>query len=248
MQNVCRKVSKKLVRSCFVLLVILGGTLTAFSQSVSVNTTGSPPNASAGLDVDFPNLGFLIPRVALSGTTSFSPLTAHVAGMMVYNTAIAGDVVPAFYLNDGSKWLLCESSGISAGDMQYWNGNTWDIISAGQTGQLLQLGSTGIPVWVGAGYATLIAVPISALTSTTASSGGNITSDGGFSITSRGVCWNTSSNPTIALATKTIDGAGSGSYVSNLTGLTAGTIYYLRAYATNITGTVYGNQVIFKTP
>ncbi len=82
---------------------------------------------------------------------------------------------------------------------------------------------------------------------TTAQSGGNITADGGSSIISRGVCWSTSANPTNALSTKTSDGTGIGSYISNLTGLTASTLYHVRAYATNAIGTAYGNEVTFTT-
>ena len=88
---------------------------------------------------------------------------------------------------------------------------------------------------------------INSITYTTASSGGTISSDGGAAVTSRGVCWSTSSNPTIALSTKTIDGSGIGSFTSSITGLAASTAYYIRAYATNSVGTAYGNQVVFTT-
>jgi len=83
---------------------------------------------------------------------------------------------------------------------------------------------------------------ISTITSTTAISGGNITTDGGSTVTARGVCWSASSNPTI-LNSKTTDGAGTGSFTSAITGLTPGTTYYIRAYATNSIGTAYGAQV-----
>ena len=82
--------------------------------------------------------------------------------------------------------------------------------------------------------------------STTANSGGNIT-DGGASVTARGVVWNTSQNPTIALSTKTIDGTGTGNFSSAISGLTPNTTYYLRAYATNSAGTAYGNEITFTT-
>ncbi len=88
---------------------------------------------------------------------------------------------------------------------------------------------------------------ISSITANSASSGGNISSDGGSSVTVRGVCWSTSSGPTIALATKTADGIGTGIFSSNITGLISNTTYYLRAYATNNIGTSYGNEVIFNT-
>jgi len=87
---------------------------------------------------------------------------------------------------------------------------------------------------------------VSSITRTTAISGGNITNDGGASITARGVVWSTSQNPTIANS-KTTDGTGTGSFVSNITGLTANNIFYVRAYATNSSGTAYGSEVSLKT-
>jgi len=83
-------------------------------------------------------------------------------------------------------------------------------------------------------------------TQTTATCGGNVTNDGGATVTGRGVCWSTSSNPTISNS-HTTDGSGTGSFTSNITGLTANTPYYVRAYATNNIGTAYGNQVSFST-
>lgn len=88
---------------------------------------------------------------------------------------------------------------------------------------------------------------ISAITQTTATSGGNITNNGGANVTSRGVCWsNTNSNPTINNSI-TNNGNGNGSFTSALTALNAGTIYYVRAYATNSVGTAYGNIITFTT-
>ena len=80
-----------------------------------------------------------------------------------------------------------------------------------------------------------------------ASSGGNITSDGGADIITRGVVWSTIQSPTIALSTKTVDGTGTGSFTSSITGLTPNTTYYVRAYATNSVGTSYGNEINFTT-
>jgi uncharacterized protein (TIGR02145 family) len=81
---------------------------------------------------------------------------------------------------------------------------------------------------------------------TTATSGGKVTADGGDTVTARGVCWNTTGSPTIS-DSKTNNGTGTGSFTSSLTGLIAGTLYYVRAFATNSEGTVYGSQVIFTT-
>lgn len=87
--------------------------------------------------------------------------------------------------------------------------------------------------------------PITDITQTSATSGGNITSDGGAAVTASGICWSTSQDPTTA-TNFTTDGNAS-SFTSNLSGLTANTTYYVWAYATNSAGTGYGNQVSFTT-
>ena len=92
----------------------------------------------------------------------------------------------------------------------------------------------------------LTTTAVSGITQTTATSGGNISNDGGADVTVRGVCWGTSPNPTIA-DNYTSDGAGTGIFSSNLSGLTINTRYYVRAYATNSIGTGYGNELIFAT-
>ena len=81
---------------------------------------------------------------------------------------------------------------------------------------------------------------------TSAICGGDITSDGGSSITARGVCWSTTENPTIDNS-KTIDGTGAGVFTSALTDLIYATTYHVRAYATNSTGTAYGSDISFTT-
>ncbi len=81
---------------------------------------------------------------------------------------------------------------------------------------------------------------------TTATGGGTVTADGGSEVTARGVCWSTTQNPTIA-DSHTSDGTGTGVFVSNLSGLTPNTQYFVRAYATNSVGTAYGDEVTFTT-
>ena len=80
----------------------------------------------------------------------------------------------------------------------------------------------------------------------TATAGGNVASTGGGNVTAKGICWSTSPNPTVA-DVHTVDGEGSGTFTSALAGLTAGTVYYVRAYATNFMGTAYGEEVSFTT-
>jgi hypothetical protein len=89
--------------------------------------------------------------------------------------------------------------------------------------------------------------PVSSIQQTTATCGGSVVSQGGASVTARGVCWSTTANPTVALSTKTTDGSGTGSFTSNITGLTPDSAYYVRAYATSSAGTVYGNEITFTT-
>jgi hypothetical protein len=87
---------------------------------------------------------------------------------------------------------------------------------------------------------------VSSVSETSAMSGGNITDEGTSAVTARGVCWGTAANPTVA-DSKTTDGTGTGAFTSTITGLTPGTLYHLRAYATNDEGTGYGADVTFST-
>lgn len=98
------------------------------------------------------------------------------------------------------------------------------------------------------GAPTLTTTTVTSITSTTAVSGGNITAAGTSTVAARGVCWSPQTKPTVDLLTKTVNGIGVGSFASNLTGLTPGVKYYVRAYATNNAGTNYGNELSFTAP
>lgn len=84
------------------------------------------------------------------------------------------------------------------------------------------------------------------VTNNAAISGGNISSDGGTAVTSRGVAFGIAQNPTTANSTAT-SGSGTGSFTAYLNGLTPNTLYYARAFAVNSAGTSYGNQISFTT-
>ena len=103
-----------------------------------------------------------------------------------------------------------------------------------------------IEVVIPATVPTVTTTAISDIDKTTATGGGNVTADGGATVTERGICWSTSQNPTIS-GSHTTDGTGTGSFTSAMTGLTANTTYYVRAYATNSVGTAYGEVVSFTT-
>lgn len=87
----------------------------------------------------------------------------------------------------------------------------------------------------------------SATNQTTATSGGNVTLDGGAAVTNRGVVWGLSALPTVPGA-QTTNGTGTGSFSATLTNLAPGATYYYRAFAQNSQGTAYGTQYTLTTP
>ena len=91
---------------------------------------------------------------------------------------------------------------------------------------------------------SIVTSAASAITGTTATTGGTVTSAGGAPVTSRGVVWGTSPGSSTYSSTS---GAGIGAFSTNLTGLSAATTYYVRAFATNSVSTVYGPEVNFTT-
>lgn len=96
------------------------------------------------------------------------------------------------------------------------------------------------------GYPKVSTAEVTDITSSSALCGGIVLSNGGFSVTARGVCWSKSPNPTFD-DNHTIDGIGLGSFVSTLMELEKGTTYYIRAYAINNFDTTYGEERIFST-
>jgi len=89
------------------IVLVLLFVVTTVSAQIGVGT--KTPHPDAMLEVKSTNKGLLLPRLALSSTTSMAPLSAHIEGMSVYNTATTGDVTPGFYYNDGGKWIRLSS-------------------------------------------------------------------------------------------------------------------------------------------
>jgi uncharacterized protein (TIGR02145 family) len=87
---------------------------------------------------------------------------------------------------------------------------------------------------------------VSNVTESSAQCEGIITSDGGSDVISRGICWSTSPNPTVSDNIST-EGSGTGVFTGSLSGLSQLTKYYIRAYATNISGAGYGEEVVITT-
>lgn len=240
---------KKLLLSIFAVLALATGN----AQNVGVGT--ATPNASAALDVTATNKGLLPPRVALTSTTDASTIASPAAGLLVYNTATAGtapnNVAPGYYYYTGLSWYRLSTPGTASGDMQYWNGSQWVLIPAGANGLQLTI-CNGVPQWgpCGSSSGTAPTVTTNSITSiagTTASAGGNVTADGGATITERGVVYGLAANPTTADTKVAHSTPATGSYTVSLSGLTPSTTYHLRAYAINSVGTSYGGDSTFTT-
>jgi uncharacterized protein (TIGR02145 family) len=95
--------------------------------------------------------------------------------------------------------------------------------------------------------ATVTTATPSAITATSALLGGTVTSSGGGTISARGVCYNTSANPSLTSGLHTTEPGTTGAFSNTVTGLSNGTVYYIRAYVTNEKGTSYGTQVQILT-
>ena len=98
----------------------------------------------------------------------------------------------------------------------------------------------------GSGLPEVLTNEVSTITANSAVCGGYVTSDGGSAVTARGVCWSTQPNPMVNNSITT-NGKGTGSFTANIAGLSPNQTYYVRAYATNSKGTVYGMQKTFTT-
>ncbi len=127
------------------------------------------------------------------------------------------------YFNTGTYTIV-----VTAYSSSTTSGTVYFSISGAGTTTVLPTISTNAASSVGSSSATV---------------GGNVSADGGATVTARGVAYGTSSNPTSGVSI----GSGTGSFSTSITGLTPGTLYYARAYATNSVGTNYGPQVTFTT-
>ena len=95
-------------------------------------------------------------------------------------------------------------------------------------------------------FPTVITSAITDLTETTAKVGGNVSNDGGFKVSERGIFWGTHANPILTGVKLTI-GNGKGEFSQTLSGLKRSVVYYVVAYAKNIKGITYGDEVSFTT-
>lgn len=141
------------MKKIFLTLALVTGMIA--SAQVRIGGTGTAVDANAILELQSTTKGLLFPKVALTSTTAFAPLSAHTAGMTVYNTATAGDVTPGLYVNNGAAWVSLGGSSSSAAlnvtaeqTGSYTALATDDIIlmNINSSGMILTLPTSGIPI------------------------------------------------------------------------------------------------------
>lgn len=229
------------------------GTIVAFS---GVNTTGGSGVAGVGSGPFDATTGTITTSGSQSiSATSITTANANAAVVMLgfsglygnsysaWTTTSPGSLTELSDVSDGGDWcstgvawkIKATAGATGAGSVTFTGGNGY------QGGILLALKGTSCS------SPTVSATTVaSSITGCSASTGGNITADGGCPVTERGVCYATTANPTTANAKVTASGT-TGSFSSSITGLTPGLTYYVRAYAINSNGTTYGTQISFTT-
>ncbi|MDP4819437.1 MAG: SUMF1/EgtB/PvdO family nonheme iron enzyme, partial [Saprospiraceae bacterium] len=194
----------------------------------------------------------VLPEVTTSTVNVISYSEVGVGGNVVYNggaTVTARGVVwsanPSPTLTDG-KVMSGSGTGMYTDTISGLDPVTSYYARAFATNIVGTAYGADITFTTPAGLPEVVTAATSGLTDNSAISGGEVLSDRGDSVTVRGVVWSLTPNPTTADNVIT-SGSDTGSYVSNLSGLTPATTYYVRAYATNGVGTAYGNEVSFNT-
>ena len=221
---------------------------TAAASSFSASANGSAQVDLSWTAATFPGSGATATGyIVLRRTDATDPAT----------TNVTDGVAPAsLSLPSGTTLLTTITSGATASysntgllSSQQYNyiiiPFTWDGSNAATYNYYLTSAPTSNAT-TAAGFPSVVTNSISSISQNSANSGGNTLTTGGSSITDKGVVWATSSTPTLSNS-YTSDGTGTADYSSSLTGLSAQTLYYVRAYVTNTSGTSYGNEVSFRT-
>ena len=203
------------------------------------NPVSIPPEIGAyeygGLSTATDILTFTIPQQY--GTATVNATTHAVTCEVLYGTSLTS-LTPTITLSTGAT--ISPTSGTSR---DFTNPVTYTVTAED---------TVTTQVWTVTVTVTALIAPvvttttITAITDTTATGGGNVTSSGGGTVSARGVCWNTSTDPTIANL-HTTNGTGTGVFVSSLVSLTPGVHYYVRAYVITEYGVAYGSNVQFDT-
>jgi len=137
MKNVLSFPTRGMMRAALLLVSVLGFQWAMAQSGVGINTTGASAAPSAGLDVDFSNKGMLIPRVPLLNSSDVSTIASPATSLLVYNTALSGDVTPGFYFYNGLAWERLATGAGGGGGGSDWTtsgNNTWLTNTSGRVG------------------------------------------------------------------------------------------------------------------
>jgi uncharacterized protein (TIGR02145 family) len=197
-----------------------------------------------------PNTTYYVRAYATNSVgTSYGAQKTFTTSCNVFTVSISGNTV----INYGQSTMLTASG---ASSYQWSTGATTASITVSPTSTTTYTvtgtnnygctATASVTVTVNPIAPTVTTNNVTSITTYSASCGGNVISNGGVNVTARGVCWSTSQSPTVN-DSHTANGTGTGSFTSSITGLTSNTTYYVRAYATNSTGTGYGEQRSFTT-
>jgi len=225
--------------SLFAVLIIVTLTISYNSCSKTEETpTNTVPLLSTRIASGVTNSSATVGGII----TSNGGATVTIRGVC-YSTSSNPTVIDnSIQSGSGTGTFDCEITGLNQNTKYYFKAYAMNSVGIGYGDQKSFTTQDG----GGGDLPTVTTNIVSNITQTSATCGGNITDQGSSSVSVKGVCWSTSSNPTTS-DSHTTDGIGPGSFTSNITGLTANTPYYARAYATNNAGTAYGNQVNFTT-
>jgi hypothetical protein len=202
----------------------------AASPLTTTNAATSVASTTATLNGTINPINYAVSAISFDYSTS-STLASGVTNVVATPSTLVS--------SSSNGTALANLTGLTAGTTYYYRVKAVNSNGTNAGASILSFTTTAVVPTVTTNTASSVA-------STTASSGGNVTSSGGASVTARGVCWSTTANPTTANS-KTTDGTGTGTFTSSITGLTAGTTYHYRAYATNSAGTSYGSDLTFTT-
>ncbi len=229
----------------FVQMFYLAGPATG-ANTVAITITGGSVDITGG-SVSFTGAHQTTPLINIATNTG----VGTTASVSVTN-ASGNMVVDA----------LCDGAGVNAGSgtTERWHKDSNSNSAAGNAGQSTSSstgtvnmtydlnsdswGIIGASVQAAPSTPTVTTDSVTSITGTTATGNGTVVSDGGSTITERGVCWSTSANPTTSDSKATASGT-TGSYNASITGLSNGLTYHVRAYATNANGTTYGSDISF---
>jgi len=232
----------------------LASNISDLARNISTKNTGLP-GQTLTIDKDG-KMSWVsnIPTISTTSTTDIKPNSSVSGGNIlsdggspitargvVWSTNPNPTISLTTITNEGtgSGIFISNLSGLISNTTYYVRAYATNSVGTSYGNELTFTTVANIPI--------LITTNIQSITSNSAITGGTVSTDGGSSVTTRGVVWSASQNPTFSLFTKTTDGLGLGIFNSNISGLSPNTTYYVRAYATNSAGPGYGNEISFKT-